>query len=471
MQLQVSPYIGAPAFSRLEHNRTNAPIDLVSLADLLRNSFVYPPHSILEGIGALTYGFDETHAATSDWRYVFPFPEASRSIRSSRGDEALLSTYHRLLCEAVATSTRGMRRPWLLQSGGKDSTTLAIAMAEARPDATCLTYLGGREEDELESASRVARHLGLRHEQLTCDVGRAYDRYLALAGRLPLLTADFALLSYVDLATEIDAMGGDGIIDGLGSDIYFGVPMDYGKRLLLRLARGCTWPARLAEVPLLERSFMLCFLLGSLQMEPAERNFPGSRFTDAEVDALLGFDASRQSRARLAPYEPQIASAANADERRTIHVSIFEGAAGFAKGLYTAHALPLEIAYPFCDRTLRNWIHYEVPKARKTDSVTRRNKMLVREHIATRFGSLPYVVAKGSFRFDLVGLAERRFGQVHAFADAARDVLPGAAAWLERNRGRLGNKYHASKFYLLAVVLPWILRHHDRAGVHADGTN
>jgi hypothetical protein len=97
--------------------------------------------------------------------------------------------------------------------------------------------------------------------------------------------------------------------------------------------------------------------------------------------------------------------------------------------------------------------------------------MLVREHIATRFGSLPYVVAKGSFRFDLVGLAERRFGQVHAFADAASDVLPGAAAWLERNRGRLGNKYHASKFYLLAVVLPWILRHHDRAGVHADGTN
>jgi hypothetical protein len=76
---------------------------------------------------------------------------------------------------------------------------------------------------------------------------------------------------------------------------------------------------------------------------------------------------------------------------------------------------------------------------------------------------LPYVRKKGSFRFDLRGLAEQRFDTVHDFAVEARDVLPGAAAWLERNRHRLGNKYHASKFYLLAVVLPWIQLHRSRA--------
>jgi hypothetical protein len=46
-----------------------------------------------------------------------------------------------------------------------------------------------------------------------------------------------------------------------------------------------------------------------------------------------------------------------------------------------------------------------------------------------------------------------------------RGVLPGAAQWLERNRHRMDNKYHASKFYLLAVVLPWLVRH--RVGVGA----
>ena len=75
---------------------------------------------------------------------------------------------------------------------------------------------------------------------------------------------------------------------------------------------------------------------------------------------------------------------------------------------------------------------------------------------ARRFGELPYVRRKGSFRFDVGGLARRRFERVHSLAKAASDTLPGAAPWLERNRRRLDNKYFASKFYLLAVVLPWL---------------
>ena len=99
------------------------------------------------------------------------------------------------------------------------------------------------------------------------------------------------------------------------------------------------------------------------------------------------------------------------------------------------------------------------------DPVTRTNKVLVRNHIATRFPDLPYVKRKGSFRFDVRGLAAKRFDTVHDFAVQARDVLPGAAGWLERNRRRLDNKYHASKFYLLAVVLPWIQLHRAREQV------
>jgi hypothetical protein len=55
------------------------------------------------------------------------------------------------------------------------------------------------------------------------------------------------------------------------------------------------------------------------------------------------------------------------------------------------------------------------------------------------------------------GLARARYDQVHAFAEQAREHLPGATRWLERNRSRLDNKYHASKFYLLAVLLPWLI--------------
>jgi len=141
--------------------------------------------------------------------------------------------------------------------------------------------------------------------------------------------------------------------------------------------------------------------------------------------------------------------------------SIAGSAGAFAKGLYTCSALGMHASYPFCDVRFREWVYREVPPNQMIDPQTKTNKVLVRNHIATRFPELPYVKKKGSFRFDVRGLAEKRFDTVHDFAVQARGVLPGAARWLERNRGRMDNKYHASKFYLLAVVLPWIELHRD----------
>lgn len=463
MQITMSPYYGTPDFSVLDRHPEYHRVDPVSVADLLRNAFVYPPHSIYEGVKLVTFGFsaDQDMRAAPDFH--FRFRNAGEVPEVADHPQDWIAVYHRMLCDAITRTCAGMRSPWQLQSGGKDSTTLAIALAEARPDATCITYLGGREENELDSARHVATRLGLRHQALVCDPGRAYDRYLALAARMPLLTADFALLSYADLATEVAASGGDGLIDGLGADSYFGTPVDLQQRLTVRLARGLRLPFDATGLPGVSGSFPLCFALGTLQMTPIERVFPGSRFSDAEVDALFGRDIARHSRGRLSLFRREIASATSAWEWRDMSMSIAGSAGAFAKGLYTAHGAGLGAAYPFCDRALREWIHHEVPRGQKVDPETGLNKVLIRRHIAAHFGELPYVQRKGSFRFDVCGLAAQRFEQVHAFAAGARDLLPGAQAWLERNRGRLDNKYHASKFYLLAVVLPWLAAHASQA--------
>lgn len=461
-QIETSPYAGTPDLSALAARRRRGGIDQVSVADLLRNSFVYPPHSIYADVKLVTPGFDPDADLMRSPHFRFLFRERERSRERRSGQTDWVEAYHRLLCEAVRTSCAQIRSPWLLQSGGKDSTTLAIAAADARPDTVCITYLGGREENEVSSARSIARVLGLRHEALVCDPGRAWDRYVAIARRMPLLTADFALLSYVDLATEIAASGGDGVMDGLGSDWYFGMSMQPQQRLLTALSRGLRLPLRLAELPLVDRSFRLCFLLSTLEMDPVERLFPGSRFSDREVDELFGRPVAYLSRARLATFQSELATAESEHEYRAMVASIAGGAAAFAKGLYTLSAMSLQAAYPFCDARFREWVHREVPRDLLVDPDTKDNKVLVRQHIARRFGDgLPYVARKGSFRFDLRGLAKARFEQVHALALQAGDVLPGAAGWLERNRHRLGNKYHASKFYLLAVVLPWITERGD----------
>lgn len=460
VQMVASPFYGDPEVARLAGKEVQGPLDPVSLADLLRNGFVYPPYSIRESVRLVSCGFDPCQDLFKEPVYR-PIFRQSQYPKQPPAQEAhdWASEYHDRLCQAVASATARMKAPWLLQSGGKDSTSLAIAASEARPDTTCLTYLGGDEEDEVASAREVARQLGLRHEVLVCDSGRAYDRYLALLPRMPLLTADFALLSYADLVTEIGNGGGDGVIDGMGSDVYLGVPVSWHKRFLRLLALGVRLPSFLQDSHWFSQSFMLKYLFATLQMDPLERGFPGSRFTDTEVDELFGRKIAHCSKARLARFAPELAASSDLREQMSITLDIMSCPGGMGKGLYTAAARSLRVAYPYCDSRLWHWITNEVPPEQRMDLRKGIGKVLVREHISRRFGELPYVQSKGSFRFNLRDLARRRFDQVHEYSQHMRDILPGAPAWLERHRHRLHNKYDASKFYLLAVVLPWLDLH------------
>lgn len=444
-------------FSPLRDRPPTAAIDLVSMADLLRNAFVYPPHSIYSDVKIAISGFEPGQDLHAQPRFHFPYQSSAAPARPdmARVDgPSLVERYHRLLCEAVARASSDMRTPWLLQSGGKDSTSMAIALAETRPDATCVTYLGGREENEVDSARFVARQLGLRHETLVCEPGRAYDRYLAMVPQMPLLTADFAMLSYADLVTEIAGSGGDGVLDALGSDPYFGLPLRWPQLLRMVLARRLCLPEGMLHSPLVSRNFPLSYALGLLQMDRFERSFPGSRFTDREVDELLCLPVAGASRQRLEMFRADIAAAPTLEAQRRVAATIVE-AASFGKGMYTADAVGLRLGYPYCDTALREWIFHRVPD-RLLIGPGGVNKVLVRQHIARQFRQLPYVKVKGSFRFDVCGLAGR-FDQVHDFALQAQALMPGAPAWLERHRHQLGNKYFASKFYLLAVTLPWLL--------------
>lgn len=470
IQINASPNAGQVDFSSLgDHEEGFASLDPVSIADLLRNAFVYPPHSIYRDVKIAISGFNPTEDLHGDPQFHFPYQSSAALARPAAhaADGAqLLGTYHRLLCDAVSRSTVGMQSPWLLQSGGKDSTSMAIAVAEVRPQTTCITYLGGREENEVDSARFVAQRLGLRHELLVCDPMRAYDRYLAMVPRMPLLTADFATLSYVDLATEIAVNGGDGIIDALGSDTYFGLPNHWRQRLVALLANGVRLPRGILDSSLISRNFRLCYVLGTLQMDRFERFYPGSRFTDTEVDALLGRDIAALSRKRLETFRADISAAGSMEARRRVAATIVE-AATFGKGIYAAFALSLRLVYPYCDLRLCEWIFNEVPDDLLIGPGGV-NKVLVRQHIAQRFQHLPYVKAKGCFRFDLCGLAQQRFEQVYAFAEQTRHVLPGVPHWLEVHRNRLDNKYFASKFYLLAMTLPWLLSRMKDASVSTD---
>jgi hypothetical protein len=276
---------------------------------------------------------------------------------------------------------------------------------------------------------------------------------------MPLLTADFALLSYV--TRHRGGCCGRRRGDGWLGSISISAWRCRASSALTALSRGLRLPFALSDLPLIERSFVLCFVLSSLEMTRVERLFPGSRFSDSEVDELFGRDMSRLSRARLDTFRPELESAESPSEWRAMVASISGGAAAFMRPVYAGGDV-VAPGLSICNSRLRDWVHREVPRDLLVDPATRDNKVLVRQHIATRFHDLPYVSRKGSFRFDLRG-GEHASMRCMRWQQASQQ--PGRDPLVDRNRHRLDNKYHASKFYPLAVVLPWITA---QAKMHAN---
>ena len=124
MQIAISPYFGPVDLSQLQACPQDARLDLVSVADILRNSFVYPPHSILEGVKLASLGFDPTqfetariHATASGSLPVFhsSTPWFIRSDASFFDDliSAKPSSLMRALSNIFCTSSSSTVLSWL----------------------------------------------------------------------------------------------------------------------------------------------------------------------------------------------------------------------------------------------------------------------------------------------------------------------------------------------------------------------
>ena len=430
-------------YSAIERSVANG-IDLISVGDILRNGFVTPPYTVSGDIrlNACDGVTDLVAGKTSD---VLPLMD----------DKDYVDTYHGMLCGVMRSVCEKHRSPWLLQSGGKDSVSLAIALAAESPGSNCVTYCGGREEDEVASARYVANRLGLHHDVIQGDCSRAYRNYLARVQDMPLITGDAALLSYFDIMGFLSSSQCDAVIDGIGSDIYFGYACSQRQHWERHLAIGLPGIDMLYQVPGVRKSFHACYLLSTLAMTETQRIFPASRFSDREADSIMGRNISSSSRARLEGVVQQNSAAKRSYRDFLLTLKEIGGAA--AKGSYAAAAYDVPVIFPFMDRGIVDWVITQLPTGLRYEPNSAVNKVIVRQHIYRHLGHLPYVQKKGCFRFDLTSFATTHFDMLADMASSHHcDVLPGAKRWLTRHRKDMSNKYFASKFYLLAILLPWI---------------
>ena len=112
-QLLVSPFYGTPDVSHLEVHGPS--LDKVSLADLLRNGFVYPPYSIYENVRLFSCGFDPSQDLFDEAHYEPIFRDTRHPREHVDEQHDWVGEYHERLCESLRTATQDMSAPWLLQ--------------------------------------------------------------------------------------------------------------------------------------------------------------------------------------------------------------------------------------------------------------------------------------------------------------------------------------------------------------------
>ncbi len=199
---------------------------------LLQSGVVPPPKTAYQDIYIVGIG-DTAEVTTAngkievDFKHEFPFMNANRlHADEMQPDEDLIL---QMLAEATISRIDESNPSFLFHSAGKDSNSIALALAEAgwQDKVTLITHKSKGVADESEISAKIAKQLGFKHQilyevdQLQVSHKQAIDDYFINA---PFPCTDNVTLAYPLYAQQLPELKGANIIDGGGNDSHMMTP-------------------------------------------------------------------------------------------------------------------------------------------------------------------------------------------------------------------------------------------------------
>lgn len=213
----------------LEDQRVHKPLEISEkgISFYLLSGVIPTPYTIYKDVYVLNVG-DKARVDSKDeklhieFSHNFPFRNEKRSKELEFNPDYLLD----LLELAIVENIIPERPIYLFHSLGKDSNTLALALAKSpvRDYVTSLTLATGDRKDESIIASEIAKKLGFSHiklylpERVSSELLEKFDYYFENISH-PCI--DGASLAYPIYSMQIDFENSN-VIDGSGNDMYFG---------------------------------------------------------------------------------------------------------------------------------------------------------------------------------------------------------------------------------------------------------
>jgi asparagine synthetase B (glutamine-hydrolysing) len=361
----------------------------------LTTGYVPLPQTAIEGVYRLASGDTLTArygpgGITAEMTNRFPWIQ-SHSAEDRVPDTTQLRALLAAATDAQLAEVDGDTT--LMLSSGKDSVSLAVALADSgHTEVRTITYKASENDREHEYAADLCRRLGLSHEVVTlpedpATVRRAVMRFFEES---PHPSVDLTTVPYA-LVTQTYVPQGGGVMDGSGSDLYVGypvgwkplaksslrvrprslseavrrrLPVDSQFNYFTRSRIGATIPLRLYRTHDIEGFYPDA-------IDPDDFWYAESRRGGNSIDLFSVTEVRHHDPARLST---------------KIH--------------FAARAAGVEPVLPWCDTDVAEY-YFNLPEADRYDRRRRETKTLVRRMLADAVGYDEAEVGAHYFAFDV----------------------------------------------------------------------
>ncbi|MCL1594202.1 MAG: asparagine synthase C-terminal domain-containing protein, partial [Actinomycetia bacterium] len=366
-----------------------------AMSQLLHHGLVPPPYTEWDDLWFIGIGASATLSATSEGmdlsiERTYPFLAGNSKETSAPSTAKLLE----LLTAATDRQLKSAGNSgFLMMSSGKDSVSVAVALAEGgHTNVPCITYRPHPADEENELASEICRQLGLKHQTLDLPVDPAVVEEILVRffEGSPRPCGDNAQIPYA-LAIAESGLTAGAVFDGSGSDLYMGyVPgPDSRKKQRYRIRNEAIARAVERVIPVdssvnyLTRSRVATALPGRAFRLPDT-----NRFYPDVVDTRPWWLSLSEGTSGMG--DDDVANAV---------VQIFEDQAGVhLKAHMAAQAFGMEASLPYCDPDLVEYA-FDLPMSDRFDPETGVTKILVRRMLLDTIGYDAEAVGKHYFGF------------------------------------------------------------------------
>jgi hypothetical protein len=402
------------------------------ISQFLHHGLVPPPHTEWDDLWFLGKGdrcilTSIASGIEASFERMYPYLQADSTGESQPSTSTLLE---------ILTAATGRQLGdaggdgFLMMSSGKDSVSVAVALAEGgHNDITCVTYKTGPDDTEIDIAAEMCRRLGLTH--LTFDIPddpsvvESDLIHFFEASARP--CADLVQIPYALVVSDIGLTSG-AVLDGGGNDLYMGIVPNRKFKAMQGLRIRNEWIAQRVESFIPTDSVINYFTRSRVATQLSGRTFrlPDTRqFYPAVVD----------TRPFWAEISDETSDIGAIDLGTTVATAFHDQAEVHLKAHVAAQAFGMTAAFPYCDSDVVGYL-FNLPASARYDVQSGVTKILLREMLLDTIGYDAESVGKHYFGFegDRFLIEHRAFvmSEITGCSLWSSDIASLAASWLDQ---------------------------------------